>query len=89
MLKQTSIVEDWLKESFTKGKLEGQRQGRLSLVHKILKQKFGRIPAELQNRLQKLDDEDLERFSLALLNINTLKDLNMRLRNGASASHNS
>ncbi|KAA0227925.1 DUF4351 domain-containing protein [candidate division KSB1 bacterium] len=56
-------------------------------MHKILKQKFGRIPAELQNRLQKLDDEGLERFSLALLNINTLKELNLWLRNGASASH--
>lgn len=96
MLKRTSIVEDWLKESFQKGRLEGklegrlegERQGRLSLVHKILKQKFGRIPAELQNRLQKLDDEDLEHFSLALLNINTLKELNMWLRNGASTSHN-
>lgn len=89
MLKQTSIVEDWLKESFTKGKLEGERQGKLALVHKILKQKFGRAPVELQNRLQKLDDEGLERFSLALLNINTLKELNLWLRNGASASHHS
>lgn len=97
MLKRTSIVESWLKESFEKGKREGRLEGKLegklegrhlaqlSLVQKMLKQKFRRIPAELQARLRELDDMHLEQLSLALLNMRTVKELDLWLRNGAAA----
>ncbi len=85
MLRRTSIVEGWLKESFERGKLEGEHQARLSLVHEMLKQKFGRLPLELQRRLQKMDNAGLDQLSLALLNMRTVKELDLWLRNGATA----
>ncbi|MDZ7267176.1 MAG: DUF4351 domain-containing protein [candidate division KSB1 bacterium] len=51
----------------------------------MLKQKFGRIPLALQRRLGMLDDARLDRLILALLNIDSLQELNLWLRNGTAA----
>ncbi len=80
MLKETSIVQEWLTES--------QQEGKLSLLEVILAQKLGALSPELMKKLQKLNDAQLNRLGLALHRINSRKALQAWLQNGASGNGN-
>ncbi len=80
MLRETSIVQDWL----TQSQQEGQKQGKLSLLQIILAQKLGAISPELSSKLYKLSSERLDRLGVALLNINSQQELQAWLSNGAA-----
>lgn len=92
MLRETSIVQDWLtqsqQEGWQKGQQEGQRQGekqgKLSVLQIILAQKLGALSPELSSKLCQLNSEQLDRLSAALLNINSLQELQAWLSNGAA-----
>jgi hypothetical protein len=84
MLKDTSIVQEWLTES----QREGKREGKLSLLEAILAQKLGALSPELMKKLQKLNDTQLNRLGLALHRINSRKALQAWLQNGASGNGN-
>lgn len=94
VLRRSSIVEGWLKQSFEKGRLEGKLEGRLegehqarlSLVYRTLQQKFGGIALELQRQLQKWDKARLDQLRLALLEMRMLQESNLWLRKGTAAS---
>ncbi|MCI0694671.1 DUF4351 domain-containing protein [candidate division KSB1 bacterium] len=88
MLKETSIVQEWLTESQQEGKREGKREGKLSLLEVILAQKLGALSPELMRKLQKLNDAQLNRLGLALHRINSRKALQAWLQNGASGNDN-
>ena len=75
MLKESSIVQDWLTES--------QKQGRLSVLQIILSQKLGALSPELLSKIYQLNGEELDRLSTALLNINSQQELQAWLSNGA------
>lgn len=96
MLKETSIVQDWLtqsmqegwqkgqQEGLQKGLQEGQKEGKLSLLQIILSNKLGAISPELSYKLHKLSSEQLDRLGVALLNINSQQELQAWLSNGAA-----
>jgi hypothetical protein len=79
MLKETSIVQDWLAHS----QQDGQKQGKLSLLQIILAQKLGALSPELSSKLYQLNNEQLDRLGAALLNINSQQELQAWLSNGA------
>jgi hypothetical protein len=92
MLKETSIVQDWLtqslQEGWQKGQQEGwqkgQQEGKFSLLQIILAQKLGTISPELSYKLHQLSSEQLDQLGVALLNINSLQELQAWLSNGAA-----
>jgi hypothetical protein len=84
MLKETSIVQDWLTQSQQEGWQEGQKEGKFSLLQIILAQKLGTISPELSYKLHQLSSEQLDRLGVALLNINSQQELQAWLSNGAS-----
>lgn len=79
MLKETSIVQDWLTQSQQKGRQEG----KLWLIQIQLAQKFGALSPELSSKLYQLNSEQLDRLGTALLNINSQQELHAWLSNGA------
>ena len=95
MLKETSIVQDWLTQSQQKGRQEGwqegqrkgqkegQKEGRLWLIQIQLAQKIGALSPELSSKLYQLNSEQLDRLGVALLNINSQQELQAWLNNGA------
>lgn len=71
MLKQSSFVQEWIKE----GKREGFREGRIELLLAQLKRILGRVNSDLEERITKLSDKEIEKLSLDLLGIKQLPDL--------------
>jgi predicted transposase YdaD len=84
MLKETSIVQDWLTQSQQEGWQKGQKEGKFSLLQIILAQKSGTILPHLSNKLHQLSSEQLDRLGVALLNINSQQELQAWLSNGAA-----
>jgi hypothetical protein len=96
MLKETSVVQDWLtqsqqegwqkgqQEGWQKGQQEGQKEGKFSLLQIILAQKLGTISPDLSSKLHQLSSEQLDRLGVALLNINSQQELQAWLSNGAA-----
>ena len=64
-----------LAEGRAKGLAEGQAKGRAELLHKLLSRKFGPLPANIEQRLNKATSETLETWSLKLLDANCLEDV--------------
>jgi len=71
MLKQSSFVREWIDE----GKKEGFREGRIDLLLSQLKRILGRVNSDLEERINKLNDKEIEKLSLDLLGIKQLPDL--------------
>ena len=71
MLKQSSFVREWIDE----GKKEGFREGRIELLLAQLKRILGRVNSDLEERVNKLNDKELDKLSLDLLGIKQLSDL--------------
>jgi len=84
MLKETSIVQEWMTKSRQDGWQEGWQEGQLALLQIILAQKLGLITPELTSQLRQLNNEQLDRLGAALLNINNGQDLEAWLRNGVT-----
>ena len=71
VVKQSSFVREWIDE----GRKEGFREGRIELLQSQLKRILGRVDLELEKRLNKLSDKEIEKLSLDLLGIKQLSDL--------------
>lgn len=97
MLKETSIVQEWLDESYKSGKLSGELEGEVKgeikgeikgkrlLLQNLLMQRFGYLAPELINKLQLSGNEQLDRLAAIILNLNSLDELQAYLSNSASA----
>ena len=83
MLKQSSFVQEWIKEGKKEGKIEGKkegkkegfREGRIELLLAQLKRILGRVNSDLEERVNRLNDKEIEKLSLDLLGIKQLSDL--------------
>lgn len=75
MLKQSSFVREWIDEGKKEGKIEGFREGRIELLLAQLKRILGRVNSDLEERVNKLNDKELDKLSLDLLGIKQLSDL--------------
>jgi predicted transposase YdaD len=96
MLKESRLIKGWLTESWKEGERKGarrgerrgeqrgERKGKLTVLQKLLNQKVGGLPPELLLKVQKLNNNQLDRLSLMLLKINSQQELQAWLNNGAS-----
>ena len=75
MLKQSSFVREWIDEGKKEGKIVGFREGRIELLLAQLKRILGRVNSDLEERVNKLNDKELDKLSLDLLGIKQLSDL--------------
>jgi hypothetical protein len=90
MLKESTLIKGWMNESWKEGEQigerKGERKGKLSILQKQLRQRIGGLSPELLLKLQKLNNAQLDRLSLALLTIDSREELQAWLNNGASKS---
>ena len=88
MIKETSLVQNWLeereKEGERRGERRGKRKGRLLLLRELLTHKFGALTPALFNQVHKLNNEQLSRLAAAILQMNSQEELQAWLSNGAS-----
>ncbi|MFM7277815.1 MAG: DUF4351 domain-containing protein, partial [Microcystis aeruginosa] len=71
-------VQEGLKRGLQQGVQQGLEQGRIqeaNLVIRLLQRRFGEIPQELEETIHNLPVERLEDLGLALLDFDTLTDL--------------
>ena len=59
--------------TYERGKLHGER----SVVLRQLQAKFGALSPQVQERVEALSAEELQQLQLALLNAQSLKELNL------------
>jgi len=80
MIKETSLVQNWLEES----KKEGERRGRMTLLQELLTHKFGSLTPALSQQVHRLSDQQLSRLAAAILQMSSQEELQAWLGNGAS-----
>jgi predicted transposase/invertase (TIGR01784 family) len=61
---------------YREAKEEGRQEERRSLVSLLINQKIGSVPKELSDRIFTLSDAQLEALAIALLQFDTVEDLN-------------
>ena len=70
---------DFAKEHYGKGLKEGLKEGRLlgeaNLVLRQLERRFGPLPDALETRVRSAGDDDLERWSLRILDATSLEEV--------------
>ena len=49
-------------------------KGKMTLIHKLLNKRFGRLPPGLEKKLENSDSEMLDRFGENILDFRDLKD---------------
>ena len=87
-LKDTRFYQDVKAEWKEKGKKEGEKEGReegrneqcRSLVSLQLDRKLGKLPAKTKKTIAALDLERSESLAMALLDFNTMADLEIWLK---------
>lgn len=66
-----SLAQELFQEGFLKGQQEGMRRVR-ELVLKLLRLKFGNVPASVVARVKAATDTDLDRWTERVLTANSL-----------------
>lgn len=64
--------QQWRQEGWREGREEGRRDGASSLLEQLLSRKFGPLSPEITARLRQADTEQLQTWSLKLLDAKTL-----------------
>jgi len=86
MTQESDFLIDWLEEREQKGRETGRETGREEgkrvLLLALLTKKFGALSFELQEQINQLSGAKLDNLSLALLDLNNLKELEAWLENG-------
>ena len=78
--------EEGRKEGREEGLEKGRREERISIVKRLLNQRFGPVPAPLIRRIERLEGRHLQNLAMALLDFGTITDLRKWLdRAGAPA----
>jgi Domain of unknown function (DUF4351) len=72
---ENEIIGPALRQGLEQGRHEGLREGRLSIIRRQLKHRFGQLPEWVEPRLSALSGEQLEEFSDRLLDVRRLEDL--------------
>lgn len=73
-------TNEWLEEGRAQGLLEGRQQGRQEALQKMVRRqmrsRFGSYPDDIDERIGKLSDVQIEEFAEALLDFQSLADAN-------------
>lgn len=70
-----SWTHQWKMEGLAEGRKEGQKEGQVSMLHSQLTRKFGPLSESVQQRLETATPEDLQTWSLALLEARSLDEV--------------
>ncbi len=68
-------IQEWGEEFKREGLREGVRDGEAHLLLRLLRRRFGELPAWVPPRLQQAPSEQLERWGERLLEVETLEAL--------------
>ena len=69
------MYEKAVKEGEIKGKLEGEREGELRVLRRLIEKRFGSLPGWAAERLSGQTTAELEELSLHVLDVPNLEDL--------------
>jgi hypothetical protein len=70
-----SWTHQWKMEGRIEGRQEGRQEGEVALLQRQLVRKFGPLPEALQRRIQSATPDQLETWSLNILDAQTLEDV--------------
>jgi hypothetical protein len=94
MIRETTIFTEWFDQVRTEARTEGRAEGRaeglaegeIKVLTKLLERKFGLLPVELKESLQKLKIEESDALATDLFDFQSVDDLKAWLRNGRRAN---
>lgn len=67
-------------EGWQKGTLEGLQKGQIIALEKILQSRFGKLPKEISEKIEAIDDASkLDRLLIAVIEANSLQDFKKNL----------
>jgi Uma2 family endonuclease len=55
--------------------IEGRNEGKQSLIFRMIEQKFGQIPENIRQKIQRLDSEKLDDLAISLLSFSEIAEL--------------
>nr|WP_306669709.1 DUF4351 domain-containing protein [Pusillimonas noertemannii] len=65
----------WTHQWKMEGLAEGRKEGQAEMLHSLLTRKFGPLPESVPQRLENATPENLQTWSLALLEANSLDEV--------------
>ncbi len=75
IMRESVIYQRIESEGIRKGKAEGKQEEGVSLILRQLKRRFSTIPAEIEDKINKLSIEKIEDLGEALLDFQSEQDL--------------
>jgi predicted transposase YdaD len=71
----TTLAERWLAQGEARGRAEGELDGIRRLLLSQLELKFGKLPSEAQALLERSNAEQVRKWSLRLLTLDSLAEV--------------
>jgi flagellar biosynthesis/type III secretory pathway protein FliH len=68
-------LQQGLQQGVQQGLQQGVQQGEATLLRRLLQKRFGQLPNWVEERLVQAKSEQLEQWSLRLLEVNTLEEI--------------
>lgn len=91
MMKASNFIEEWIKESWDKGRKEGReegwRDGQIKVILSLLKKVLGRVRPELEKKIRSLTDVEIENLTSDLLDMRAINDLETWLEQRSQSNH--
>lgn len=99
MLKESTFVQEWIKEGWKKGVREGKKEGKkegleegieygkLALLLHLVRTKFKKIDADIENQLKKLRSTQIDDLSVQLFTMENEEELTEWLRKNKINNH--
>lgn len=82
--KMIELTTSWEEKGKTKGRIEGKIEGKLegqaTILIKLLKKKFGNIPADIDAQVKTLSEAKLQHLAEAIFDLETIDDVRIFLR---------
>lgn len=74
-MRESVIYQEILAEGEQRGRQEGRQEGERSLILRLLNRRVGELPQQVCEKIETLSIEQLENLGEALLDFQTLADL--------------
>jgi hypothetical protein len=65
-----------IEEMKAKAEKEGIKEGKVEILVKILRKKFGVLPQDYENKIRKLSEEVIDRITTDIFDISNVEELN-------------
>jgi hypothetical protein len=84
MLKEATFIDEWIQQEIQQGRAEGETAGRAvaarQILLRLLRQRFGELPAAVLSRVESATAEWCEEMAVRVLTAKTLSDLGFQPR---------